>query len=99
MKLHTICIRAPSDYPEAKDLKSALKSLWFENYSRARGKKDTSGFEHVFVGEYKRGVSGLHNWLRLYTMEKNGEADYKGFILKRSMVRLYVSSRSWLKRL
>ncbi|PAV70219.1 hypothetical protein WR25_18561 [Diploscapter pachys] len=25
--------------------------LWFDHYSRARGQADTSGFEHIFIGE------------------------------------------------
>ena len=32
-----------------------LHQTWFELYSRGRGSDDSSGFEHVFVGESKRG--------------------------------------------
>lgn len=32
-------------------LKSAVKQIWFDNFSRARGKLDSSAFEHVFLGE------------------------------------------------
>lgn len=28
-----------------------ISQLWFVRYSRARGLADTSGFEHVFMGE------------------------------------------------
>lgn len=41
-------------HPYAKDmatLKRRVEQLWFEHYSRARGLPDTSGFEHVFMGE------------------------------------------------
>ena len=27
--------------------------LWFDHYSRARGQADTSGFEHIFIGEVR----------------------------------------------
>lgn len=63
-----------------------LKQLWFDHYSRARGQADTSGFEHVFVGEAKNGeVSGMHNWVRFYFLERNSseEFDYRGFLVKR----------------
>ncbi|CAD5229217.1 unnamed protein product [Bursaphelenchus okinawaensis] len=66
-----------------------LKQLWFDNYSRARGQPDTSGFEHVFVGEAKNGeISGMHNWIRFYTLERNASAgfDYRGFLVKRGNV-------------
>jgi poly(U)-specific endoribonuclease len=52
-------------------MKRYLKQLWFAHYSRARGLSDTSGFEHIFIGETKNGeISGLHNWLRFYRLEK-----------------------------
>ncbi|KAK6040068.1 endoribonuclease XendoU, partial [Cooperia oncophora] len=66
-----------------------IAQLWFVHYSRARGKADTSGFEHVFMGEEKnREISGLHNWLRFYTLERNATEnfDYKGFVIKRGTV-------------
>ncbi|XGW25140.1 hypothetical protein V3C99_006501 [Haemonchus contortus] len=66
-----------------------IAQLWFVHYSRARGRADTSGFEHIFMGEEKNNeISGLHNWLRFYTLEKNKTEhfDYKGFIIKRGNV-------------
>lgn len=77
------------NHPFAKDIRTFklwIKQLWFEDYSRARGAADTSGFEHVFIGESKNGeVAGMHNWVRFYTQERNRSAnfDYKGFIIKR----------------
>ncbi|KAL6732713.1 hypothetical protein Aduo_003444 [Ancylostoma duodenale] len=79
-------------HPFAKDpvtFRKTMYQLWFWHYSRAKGKTDTSGFEHVFIGEEKRGeVSGLHNWVRFYLLEKNSteQFDYKGFIVKRGEV-------------
>ena len=52
--------------------KSQLKQYWFLPYSRAKGKLDSSGFEHVFVGEIKdKKVSGFHNWLQFYLEEQD----------------------------
>ena len=31
--------------------RSSLQQLWFGQYSRAKGEPDSSGFEHVFIGE------------------------------------------------
>ncbi|CAD5234673.1 unnamed protein product [Bursaphelenchus xylophilus] len=79
-------------HPFAKDKKTMrkyLKQLWFDNYSRARGQPDTSGFEHVFVGEAKNGeISGMHNWIRFYTLERNASEnfDYRGFLVKRGNI-------------
>ncbi|VDM61075.1 unnamed protein product [Angiostrongylus costaricensis] len=66
-----------------------VEQLWFMHYSRARGRPDTSGFEHVFMGEEKNNeISGLHSWIRFYMLEKNATEnfDYKGFIIKRGKV-------------
>eukprot|EP00557_Chaetoceros_sp_GSL56_P014737 CAMPEP_0176485866 /NCGR_PEP_ID=MMETSP0200_2-20121128/5267_1 /TAXON_ID=947934 /ORGANISM="Chaetoceros sp., Strain GSL56" /LENGTH=507 /DNA_ID=CAMNT_0017882537 /DNA_START=368 /DNA_END=1891 /DNA_ORIENTATION=+ len=66
-----------------------LNSIWFESYSRSGGgrsrKMDSSGFEHVFVGEVKNGqISGFHNWIQFYLEEKAGHVDYRGYIKPRS---------------
>ena len=44
--------------------------------------QDSSGFEHVFVGETRgdKEVIGLHNWIQFYLQEKRGNIDYKGFL-------------------
>ncbi|XP_008408355.1 uridylate-specific endoribonuclease A isoform X2 [Poecilia reticulata] len=54
-----------------------LKNMWFGLYSRYNGAMDSSGFEHIFAGEIKGGkVSGFHNWIRFYLLEKQGELNY-----------------------
>jgi poly(U)-specific endoribonuclease len=71
--------------PEA--FKKQLYGLWFELYRR-EGYDDSSGFEHVFVGEEKDGkVIGFHNWIQFFIEEMKGTVDYKGYILPRRMHR------------
>ena len=61
----------PSDPAEFLQL---LKKIWFDLYFRERGgRPDSSGFEHVFVGEIKekngeKEVSGFHNWVQVRRM-------------------------------
>ncbi len=64
---------------------SELYQLWFGLYKR-KVANDSSGFEHVFVGEIKeetQEITGLHNWIQIYIEEKKknpGTFDYRGFI-------------------
>ena len=54
-------------------------------YRRTRETRecDSSGFEHVFVGETRgeKEVIGFHNWIQFYLQEKAGHVDYQGYIL------------------
>mmetsp|Transcript_10457 Transcript_10457/g.14644 ORF Transcript_10457/g.14644 Transcript_10457/m.14644 type:complete len:480 (-) Transcript_10457:379-1818(-) len=63
-----------------------LHKIWFDLYSRSHGgTRDSSGFEHVFVGEIKDGqITGFHNWIQFYLEEKKGNVDYRGYIKPRS---------------
>ena len=70
----------PSD---TKGFLKLLHKIWFDMYRRS-GTTDSSGFEHVFVGEVKDGkVSGFHNWIMFYLEEKKGNVDYRGYIKPR----------------
>ena len=53
--------------------------MWFELYSRTSD-LDSSGFEHVFAGEFRTSakVNGFHNWLQLYLKERDGNLNYYG---------------------
>lgn len=75
---------------EMKDFKQQLYDLWFKLYRRTKGSRalDSSGFEHVFVGETRGGteVLGFHNWIQFYLQEKAGNVDYQGYILGKKVL-------------
>ena len=74
------------------DFQKLLYKIWFELYRRETS-RDSSGFEHVFVGEVKNDkVSGMHNWLQFYLQEKKGNIDYRGYIKPRSRSDAYTNS-------
>ncbi|XP_018611855.1 uridylate-specific endoribonuclease B [Scleropages formosus] len=67
---------------DTEEFKQQLYGIWFELYARrGSSRPDSSGFEHVFVGETRGGrtVIGFHNWIQLYLQEKLGHIDYKGY--------------------
>nr|XP_033792396.1 poly(U)-specific endoribonuclease-D-like [Geotrypetes seraphini]XP_033792397.1 poly(U)-specific endoribonuclease-D-like [Geotrypetes seraphini]XP_033792398.1 poly(U)-specific endoribonuclease-D-like [Geotrypetes seraphini] len=67
-------------YSSQAEFKNDLKQMWFGLYSRAKGALDSSGFEHVFHGEIKGGkISGFHNWVHLYMLEKQGQVNYLSY--------------------
>lgn len=79
--------KKPGEVPaDAMDFMRLLYTIWFDLYKRERGgPRDSSGFEHVFVGEVKDGsVTGFHNWIQFYMEEKKGDLDYRGYIKPRS---------------
>lgn len=68
---------------ELKDFKNVLREIWFDMYSRGGGRVGSSGFEHVFLTEVKKGkISGLHNWLYFNREEANRQANYLGYMKK-----------------
>lgn len=78
--------KGAADVPEDRsEFTRLLFKIWFELYNRVRGcEGDSSGFEHVFVGEIKDGkISGFHNWLQFYLEEQKGDLDYRGYIKPR----------------
>ncbi|XP_078282752.1 uridylate-specific endoribonuclease A [Rhinoraja longicauda] len=67
-------------YNSKVEFEEDLKKMWFGLYCRSQDILDSSGFEHVFSGEVKRGkVSGFHNWVRFYLAEKNNELNYYSY--------------------
>jgi poly(U)-specific endoribonuclease len=73
------------DVPEdPSDFITLMFKIWFELYNRDSN-RDSSGFEHVFVGEVKDDkISGFHNWIRFYLEEQKGEWDYRGYVKPKS---------------
>ncbi|XP_049814380.1 endoribonuclease CG2145-like isoform X1 [Schistocerca nitens] len=68
---------------DPKAYKNLLNQIWFGMYSRGGGRVGSSAFEHVFLGELKRGeISGLHNWIFFNNEEILKHADYLGYIRK-----------------
>ncbi|VDD94611.1 unnamed protein product [Enterobius vermicularis] len=58
-----------------------LWTLWMGTYSRCSGTLGSSGFEHVFSGEWKGSkVDGHHSWVNYYRQEKAGDINYHGYI-------------------
>uniref|UniRef100_A0AC35TG61 Endoribonuclease n=1 Tax=Rhabditophanes sp. KR3021 TaxID=114890 RepID=A0AC35TG61_9BILA len=57
-----------------------LFQLWFGTYSRCHGALGSSGWEHVFSGEWKGSeIDGQHDWPRYYLLEKAGKINYHGY--------------------
>lgn len=59
-----------------------IERIWFDLYPRNKNKTLTSsGFEHVFLSEVKRGkIIGLHNWIYFAEGERLGVLNYKGWV-------------------
>lgn len=74
---------------DATSYREVIKELWFNLYARSSsGPINSSGFEHVLVGETSSKVSGFHNWIQFYLEEKKGTINYQGWV-SRSQVRLF----------
>ena len=70
--------------------KTFIRGLLFTHYSR-KATQDSSGFEHVFVGEFSDSstISGFHNWVRMYLLEDQGHANYYGYIKQKQVDRFW----------
>jgi len=90
MKLaHRFLVHKGKATQDVAKFKQEFKNMWFKLYRRSRNNRsfDSSGFEHVFVGETRQNgnskqkeVIGFHNWIQFYLQEKAGRVDYKGFM-------------------
>ncbi|XP_070556989.1 uridylate-specific endoribonuclease B-like [Ptychodera flava] len=82
---HKFLVSKGASPRDEQAFKRQLYDIWFKLYRRTKGVRnsDSSGFEHVFVGETRSGtddVMGFHNWIQFYLQEKHGNIDYKGWI-------------------
>lgn len=80
--------------------KSQLYDLWFRPYYRSSKNRiqDSSGFEHVFVGETdstQTKVLGFHSWLQFYLQEKNRNLDYLGYLKTGGNPNLLMTKFTW----
>lgn len=81
-RAHQYLVRKRLSSSDVRQFKNQLNLIWFHLYHRQRNSQlDSSGFEHVFVGETRSGneLIGFHNWVQFYLQEKNRHLDYKGF--------------------
>ena len=70
--VHNYLVQKNLASPNKGQFKKQLHELWFDLYRR-EGHNDSSGFEHVFVGEEKGGkVIGFHNWIQFFIEERKG---------------------------
>ena len=71
---------------DLRAFKQQLWQMWFSTYRRVVD-NDSSGFEHVFVGETDHGeTKGFHNWVQFWLQERNGQVNYHGHLLPRRHV-------------
>jgi len=93
LKFKKIINKSPEEF------KQDLYDMWFKMYRRSREtrKFDSSGFEHVFVGETRgdKEVIGFHNWIQFYLQEKAKNVDYKGFMASDRNPHLLTVQFSW----
>lgn len=81
-RAHRYLVSKGKSSSDLRQFKSQLNLIWFHLYHRQRtAGLDSSGFEHVFVGETRSGseIVGFHNWIQFYLQEKNSHLDYKGY--------------------
>ncbi|XP_072241698.1 uridylate-specific endoribonuclease C [Leuresthes tenuis] len=81
-RAHQYLVSKGQSSSAVRQFKNQLNLIWFHLYHRQRNTGlDSSGFEHVFVGEMRSGseIIGFHNWIQFYLQEKNRQLDYKGY--------------------
>lgn len=89
-------------YENEAEYRQWAKEVWFGNYSRKQSDQNfgSSGFEHVFLGETRSsGVTGFHNWLQFYFLEKAGDLEYYGYVRENEVSIVYRILNAWLLKL
>ncbi|CAG0901122.1 unnamed protein product [Darwinula stevensoni] len=73
----------PEDPPAFKE---RLEEMWFEMYPRDGDTLGSSGFEHVFMGEFQgTAVTGFHGWFWFYLQERASRMNYFGYMNYRNL--------------
>ncbi|XP_067833376.1 uridylate-specific endoribonuclease B-like, partial [Heptranchias perlo] len=86
---HSYLVEKGTGKVTKEEFKQQLYDIWFCLYARkGSSHPDSSGFEHVFVGETRGGqrVIGFHNWIQLYLQEKLGHVDYRGYSMQNNQL-------------
>lgn len=83
--VHELLVKKGRASADEGEFKQKLYTLWFGPYGRRQKSpiKDSSGFEHVFMGEIngrKHNIGGFHNWLHLHNEEENKSLNYLGYL-------------------
>jgi len=76
---------ADQEFIPLVNFRETFHRIWFGLYSRANGALGSSGFEHIFLGELKNGVSGFHHWAYFAREELSQDLNYKGYIAQHSL--------------
>lgn len=68
-----------------EDFCCLLMGMWFTEHARNQSASQATGFQHVFCGEIngRRYLSGLHNFVRVYLEEQQGNLRYMGYMSAR----------------
>lgn len=82
---------------DATSYREVIKELWFNLYARSSsGPINSSGFEHVLVGEISSSkVSGFHNWIQFYLEEKKGAINYQGWVSRSQPLNIVAARFTW----
>lgn len=101
---HKYLVQMGKSSSSTTTFKSQLYDLWFRSYYRSSANKitDSSGFEHVFVGETnsrQTKVLGFHSWLQFYLQEKKRNLDYLGYLKTGNNPNLIMTKFTWKKNM
>lgn len=68
-----------------EDFCCLLMGMWFTEHPGKKSVSQPTGFQHVFCGEIngRRHLSGLHNFVRVYLEEQQGNLHYMGYMSTR----------------
>uniref|UniRef100_UPI00398F55DF uridylate-specific endoribonuclease B n=1 Tax=Pristiophorus japonicus TaxID=55135 RepID=UPI00398F55DF len=87
---HSYLVKKGRANVNTEEFKQQLYDIWFSLYPRKGSiHPDSSGFEHVFVGETRGGrtVIGFHNWIQFYLQEKLGHVNYRGYTMQNDQLK------------